>query len=500
MFSHEWIAPRPAITCPSGHHAHRPQPVFACGRIYPRTTLPYHSCVAPMDRPVCVNVLVVVAEGREDEFLEVMRLDAIGSRSEPGCICFHVSAAPDPRTYMFYEVYANGDAVTFHKNTDHYARWDAFRNGGGIERQHNTVCEGVFVTEGDLSDPSGDTQSQHGGSQSGSQTGHLKAHGGASYDYSAESDIPRRAQRTQAPPDFGHPRGLIEDPIRPGTWSNFGRKGVRHIKKASPHTYSPSSESCISNQYGGLTQDAEGLILPPGSARKTSPVGEKMRQRHEAHFSGFAPGSDDGSENNLRQKGGAIATSHHLDKNFSGMALTHDPTASQPKKVAGQQFEWSKQVSSSDRFTSGGGLKPRSGATPDKDEVKDFQSRKVDVNLPWTRQLASDNFNGMGLTQSPDPKSPPRQASSPFDCEAEKNADPFHNITTKRRTQQPLPPDAAGGSRGASTVRLTGSHRKIVSEMTYGDEVRRRSIGKGDLPAAGLAGRHLKSTVGDVLG
>ena len=64
-----------------------------------------------MDRPICVSVLVVVAEGRESEFLEVMRQDAIESRKEPGCMCFHVSAAPDPRTYMFYEVYADGDAV-----------------------------------------------------------------------------------------------------------------------------------------------------------------------------------------------------------------------------------------------------------------------------------------------------------------------------------------------------------------------------------------------------
>ena len=93
-----------------------------------------------MDRQICVSVLVVVAEGRESEFLEVMRQDAIESRKEPGCMCFHVSAAPDPRTYMFYEVYADGDAVAFHKSTKHYAAWDAFLNGGGIERQHNTVC------------------------------------------------------------------------------------------------------------------------------------------------------------------------------------------------------------------------------------------------------------------------------------------------------------------------------------------------------------------------
>jgi hypothetical protein len=33
--------------------------------------------------------------------------------------------------------------------------------------------------------------------------------------------------------------------------------------------------------------------------------------------------------------------------------------------------------------------------------------------------------------------------------------------------QQPLPKDAAGGSRTASTVRLTGSQRRIVGEMDH---------------------------------
>ena len=238
-----------------------------------------------MDRPVCINVLVVVAEGREDEFLHVMRLDAIGSRLEPGCLCFHVSAAPDARTYMFYEVYVNSDAVTKHKRTKHYQTWDAFRNAGGIERQHNTVCEGVFVSDGDLLDPSAEAPQK--------QISHQKTHGGASFD-AAQAAIPRRATRTKAPPDFGHPRGLIEDPIRVGTLSNFGRAGVRHMKKASPHTFSPSSATCLTSKLGGMGHDVEGLVLPPGSGRKSSAFGDAQRKQHQAHFDGMAPGKDDG--------------------------------------------------------------------------------------------------------------------------------------------------------------------------------------------------------------
>ena len=104
-----------------------------------------------MDRPICVSVLVVVAEGRESEFLEVMRQDAIESRKEPGCMCFHVSAAPDPRTYMFYEVYVDGDAVASHKNTKHYAAWDAT-----IETVQKLIDLGVDVgykAKGKLSAP-----------------------------------------------------------------------------------------------------------------------------------------------------------------------------------------------------------------------------------------------------------------------------------------------------------------------------------------------------------
>lgn len=98
-----------------------------------------------MSGEIVVNVLVRVAPGREAEFLEVMRVDAIESRKEPGCSCFHVSRSTDERTYMFYEVYADASAVEHHKRTPHYKRWNDFRESGGIEKQHNTVCEGVYV-------------------------------------------------------------------------------------------------------------------------------------------------------------------------------------------------------------------------------------------------------------------------------------------------------------------------------------------------------------------
>ena len=57
-------------------------------------------------------------------------------------MCFHVSAAPDPRTYMFYEVYVDGDAVALHKKTKHYAAWDAFRNDGASSANTTPCAKG----------------------------------------------------------------------------------------------------------------------------------------------------------------------------------------------------------------------------------------------------------------------------------------------------------------------------------------------------------------------
>jgi hypothetical protein len=181
---------------------------------------------------------------------------------------------------------------------------------------------------------------------------------------------------------------------------------------------------------------------------------------HGENFNGFAPGSVDGADDGFGErhsKGRATAMSRHLDKNFEGMALTADPNAAQPRKVAGQQHEWSKQRDTAGTFD-GLGLRSRKDAGKlEPGEVNDFPSRRVDRNLPWTRQFQSGNFVGMTLTKSPDPLSPPRQESSPFDSELSRNDDPFFNITTKRRVQQPLPRDGAGGSRNSSTVRITGS-------------------------------------------
>ena len=44
----------------------------------------------------------------------------------------------------------------------------------------------------------------------------------SSYEVDHTDDIPQRSKATP-PKDFGHPRGLAEDPVRPGCYSNFGK-------------------------------------------------------------------------------------------------------------------------------------------------------------------------------------------------------------------------------------------------------------------------------------
>ena len=172
-----------------------------------------------MDRPICVSVLVVVARGRICS--EVMR--QMRSNREGAGVCFHVSAAPDPRTHMFYEVYVDGDVVASHKNTKHYAAWDAFRNGGGIERQHNTVCEGVFDRPDTMMpDPRRATRDLARRARRPSQ---LRARRARQRElrFRVQGRGSEARDAHAGARGFGHPRGLKEDPIRPGTLSNFAR-------------------------------------------------------------------------------------------------------------------------------------------------------------------------------------------------------------------------------------------------------------------------------------
>ena len=139
------------------------------------------------------------------------------------------------------------------------------------------------------------------------------------------------------------------------------------MKKGSPHQFSPSSESHITNKYGGLGEDAEGRIfLPARPALCTWEMQEKFRRMHETTRRGMhapaparARGRGDVFAAEAAQR--RLDASAHLEKNFEGMALTADGDASaeKPRRLAGQQHEWSKQGDTTSRFEAVGQLRPR---------------------------------------------------------------------------------------------------------------------------------------------
>jgi autoinducer 2-degrading protein len=80
----------------------------------------------------CVIVEVHVKPSKIDEFLEVIKHDAVHSeKDEPGCLRFDVLRdREDPMKFFFYEVYRDQAAHQAHRLTPHYAVWAKFKEDG----------------------------------------------------------------------------------------------------------------------------------------------------------------------------------------------------------------------------------------------------------------------------------------------------------------------------------------------------------------------------------
>ena len=72
-------------------------------------------------------VEVLVKEGMQSKFLEVIKHDAEHSESdEPGCLRFDVlQDLNEPRKYYFYEVYKDEAARLAHRETPHFKEFAA---------------------------------------------------------------------------------------------------------------------------------------------------------------------------------------------------------------------------------------------------------------------------------------------------------------------------------------------------------------------------------------
>ena len=83
--------------------------------------------------PICLVVDVEIHKDHLEEFINVITIDAEGSRTEPGCYRFDVLRDPEnPCKFTFYETYKDQAAIEFHRNAPHFQVWTKFKEEGKV--------------------------------------------------------------------------------------------------------------------------------------------------------------------------------------------------------------------------------------------------------------------------------------------------------------------------------------------------------------------------------
>jgi len=74
---------------------------------------------------IALIVSLDVIPERLDDFTEAIRTNAERTiTDEPGCLHFDVTQdITDPHHFLFYELYADEDAVAAHREAPHFAEW-----------------------------------------------------------------------------------------------------------------------------------------------------------------------------------------------------------------------------------------------------------------------------------------------------------------------------------------------------------------------------------------
>ena len=72
-----------------------------------------------------IHAPLLVSPDRVKDFIDALRLDAIGSiNEEPGCLRFDIyQNRENPTELYLYEVYVNKDAFDYHTRTPHIQQW-----------------------------------------------------------------------------------------------------------------------------------------------------------------------------------------------------------------------------------------------------------------------------------------------------------------------------------------------------------------------------------------
>jgi quinol monooxygenase YgiN len=86
--------------------------------------------------PYIVNAINLdVPADQFDKFMEVAKENAVASAKDPGCREFSIMASKDdPHHIMFFEVYDNEAALEFHRNTEHFKKYQAVTRDMPIKR------------------------------------------------------------------------------------------------------------------------------------------------------------------------------------------------------------------------------------------------------------------------------------------------------------------------------------------------------------------------------
>ncbi|KAJ1461620.1 hypothetical protein M885DRAFT_431824 [Pelagophyceae sp. CCMP2097] len=97
--------------------------------------------------PFAVVVTVEIEEARIPAFLEAMKIDVAGSRTEEGCYRFDLLRDQEtPNKFIFYEAYKDTAALDVHKTFDHYKAWTDFKAAGGVISQTAVKTSAIDFT------------------------------------------------------------------------------------------------------------------------------------------------------------------------------------------------------------------------------------------------------------------------------------------------------------------------------------------------------------------
>jgi quinol monooxygenase YgiN len=70
-----------------------------------------------------------------DKFMEVAKENAVASAKDPGCREFSIVVSKDdPHHVMFFEVYDNEAGAEYHRNTEHFKKYQAVTRDMPIKR------------------------------------------------------------------------------------------------------------------------------------------------------------------------------------------------------------------------------------------------------------------------------------------------------------------------------------------------------------------------------